>query len=114
MKFINSYVKASSGLDGYMEVVGWVRKSPLVTNSFKSALNKLHTNALRDNPEAGCGADAVLSSQDPPDRYEVAATRPRGTRRSPRWQDQAGPKTNPQKLSVRHAAEIMPGLNTAT
>lgn len=97
-KFIHSYLKANDGSLGYMEVVGWVKKSPLVTDSFKSALDKLYTNALREDPEMGYGADALLSSQDPPDRYEVASATVKGDTAVVIL---AGPKSNPQKLGVR-------------
>lgn len=97
-EFIHSYLKANNGSLGYMEVVGWVKKSPLVTAGFKSALDKLYTKALREDPEMGYGADAVLSSQDPPDRYEVASARVKGDTAVVTL---AGPKTNPQRLSVR-------------
>ena len=73
--FINSYVQAIPSFDGYMGAVAWVKRSPLASPDFKKRLEDLYRNALREDPEFGYGADAVLGAQDYPDGFKVTSVR---------------------------------------
>jgi hypothetical protein len=79
LEFINGYVKASPGFsDGYESAIAWVAKSPLANSSYKSALAKLYRDALKKDPEAGYGSDAVLGGQDFPEVLHVKKARATG------------------------------------
>jgi len=71
VEFINAYVKAIPGFDGYLGAVDWVKNHPLASDDFKQRLEALYRKSLEDDPEMGYGADAVLSAQDYPDAYAV-------------------------------------------
>jgi hypothetical protein len=70
-KFINAYVQAIPSFHGYMGAVAWVKKQPLASPNFKKLLEALYRQALREDPEIGYGADAVLGAQDYPDAFQV-------------------------------------------
>jgi hypothetical protein len=68
MDFINAHVAEPVG---YEETIARVEASPLVTARYKSALAKLYRDALKEEPDLGYGADAVIGGQDNPDRFRV-------------------------------------------
>ena len=57
-QFINDYLSTPHG--GYKEVIAWVNQRPDVFPFFKERLAKLYSDALRQDPECGYGADAVM------------------------------------------------------
>ena len=57
-QFINDYLSTPHG--GYKEVIAWVNQRPDVFPFFKERLGKLYSDALRQDPECGYGADAVM------------------------------------------------------
>ena len=57
-QFINDYL--STPHDGYKEVIAWVNQRPDVFPFFKERLAKLYLDALKQDPECGYGADAVM------------------------------------------------------
>lgn len=77
LEFINAHVAAPGG---YEEVIARVEANPNVTERFKQALAKLYRDALKQDPELGYGADAVISGQDSPDRFRVKSRRIHGGR----------------------------------
>jgi hypothetical protein len=71
VNFINSHV---SELVGYEETIARVETSPLVTDRYKQALAKLYRDALKEDPEMGYGADAVIGGQDCPESFRVKSS----------------------------------------
>jgi len=69
--FINAHV---AELVGYEETIARVEGSPLVTERYKQALAKLYRDALKEDPEMGYGADAVIGGQDCPDSFRVKSS----------------------------------------
>lgn len=67
-EFINAHV---SSPPGYEETIARVEASPLVTERYRKALAKLYREALKEAPDYGYGADAVVGGQDFPDRFRV-------------------------------------------
>ena len=78
--FINAYVQAIPGFDGYMGAVAWVKRNPLASPNFKKRLEDLYRQALREDPELGYGADAVLGAQDYPDGFKVQSVQVDGNK----------------------------------
>ncbi len=74
-EFFNAYVLALPTLDGYEGVIAWVRKNPLASAHFQTALQTLYRDALREDPELGYGADAILGAQDYPEAFEVKSVK---------------------------------------
>jgi hypothetical protein len=58
-KFINEYLSTPHG--SYKAVIAWVNKRPDVYPIFKERLAKLYLDALKEDPECGYGADAILA-----------------------------------------------------
>ena len=58
-QFINDYLSTPHG--GYKEVIAWVNQRPDVFPFFKERLAKVYSDALRQDPECGYGADAVMA-----------------------------------------------------
>jgi hypothetical protein len=58
-QFINDYLSTPHG--SYQAVIGWVNKRPDVFPIFKERLAKLYLDALKQDPECGYGADAILA-----------------------------------------------------
>lgn len=70
-EFLNAYVRAIPSFNDQMDAARWVQKSRLATPGFKKRLSDLYRKALKDDPELGYGADAVLGAQDYPDSFRV-------------------------------------------
>jgi hypothetical protein len=58
-KFINDYLSTNHG--SYQAVIKWVNQRKDVFPIFKERLAKLYMDALKQDPEVGYGADAILS-----------------------------------------------------
>ena len=58
-QFINDYLSTPHG--SYKAVIAWVNKRPDVFPIFKERLAKLYLDALKQDPECGYGADAVMA-----------------------------------------------------
>jgi len=58
-QFINDYLSTPHG--GYKEVIAWVNQRLDVFPFFKERLSKLYLDALKQDPECGYGADAVMA-----------------------------------------------------
>jgi len=71
VEFINAHV---AELVGYEETIARVEASPLVTDRYKQALAKLYRDALKEDPEMGYGADAVIGGQDCPESFRVKSS----------------------------------------
>jgi hypothetical protein len=78
--FFNAYVKAIPTLDGYKATITWVKKNPLASPAYKAAVEKIYMDALRQDPEMGYGADALLGAQDYPDGFRIKQSRASGDR----------------------------------
>lgn len=78
MEFINAYAAVSRQPGG--DPRAFVQGSPVVTERFKRALAKLYGDALKEDPEFGYGADAVIGGQDCPDRFRVKTSMVDGDR----------------------------------
>ncbi|GAB4173561.1 MAG: hypothetical protein Fur0032_13200 [Terrimicrobiaceae bacterium] len=70
-EFLNSYILAIPSFQGSMDAARWVEKSRLATPDFKKRLSELYRRALKEDPELGYGADAVLGAQDYPESFRV-------------------------------------------
>ena len=77
LRFINEHVAA---VPGYEETIARVQASKLVNERYREALTKLYRDALREDPEYGYGADAVIGGQDFPDRFRVKSSKVDGDR----------------------------------
>lgn len=75
--FINEHI---SSPPGYEETIARVEASPLVTERYKTALTKLYRDALKETPDYGYGADAVVGGQEHPDRMRVKSSEVDGDR----------------------------------
>ena len=75
--FINEHI---SSPPGYEETMARVEASPLVTERYKKALAKLYRDALKEAPDYGYGADAVVGGQEYPDRMRVKTSKVDGDR----------------------------------
>ena len=75
--FINEHI---SSPPGYEETIARVEASPLVTERYKTALTKLYRDALKEAPDYGYGADAVVGGQEHPDRMRVKTSKVEGDR----------------------------------
>lgn len=75
--FINEHIFSPPG---YEETIARVEASPLVTERYKKALTKLYRDALKEAPDYGYGADAVVGGQEYPDRMRVKTSKVEGER----------------------------------
>jgi hypothetical protein len=95
--FINSYLEASQKFLSYQDSINWVNKNPLTTSAYKASLEKLYLDALREDPEMGYGADAIMSSQDNPEAMRVQTVKVMGESAEV---DLIGIHNNPLRLKV--------------
>ena len=78
LEFFNAYVAVFQQTGG--DNTAFLQGSPLVTEGFKRALEKLYREAREKDPELGYGADAVIGGQDSPDRFGVKSSEVDGDR----------------------------------
>jgi hypothetical protein len=78
LEFFNGYVAVFQQSGG--DNMAFLQGSPLVTERFKRALEKLYREAREKDPELGYGADAVIGGQDSPDRFGVKSSKVNGDR----------------------------------
>ena len=72
-QFINDYLSTPHG--SYQAVIAWVNKRPDVFPIFKERLAKLYLDALKQDPECGYGADAILAGiEDLGTKYKAIDT----------------------------------------
>ena len=72
-KFINDYLSTPHG--SYQAVIAWVNKRQDVLPIFKERLTKMYLDALKEDPECGYGADAILSGiEEIGKKYRVVDT----------------------------------------
>jgi hypothetical protein len=72
-KFINDYCAATFA--DQRQVIAWVDKRKDVFPIYKERLSKLYLDALKQDPEVGYGADAILSTvEDGGSKYRVVDT----------------------------------------
>ena len=72
-KFINDYCAATFA--DQRQVIAWVDKRKDVFPIYKERLSKLYLHALKQDPEVGYGADAILSTvEDGGSKYRVVDT----------------------------------------
>jgi hypothetical protein len=72
-KFINDYCAATFA--DQRQVLAWVDKRQDVFPIYKERLSKLYLDALKQDPEVGYGADAILSTvEDGGSKYRVVDT----------------------------------------
>ena len=72
-KFINDYCAATFA--DQRQVIAWVGKRHDVFPIYKERLSKLYLDALKQDPEVGYGADAILSTvEDGGSKYRVVDT----------------------------------------
>jgi len=72
-KFINVYCAATFA--DQRQVIAWVDARPDVFPIYKERLSKLYGDALKQDPEVGYGADAILSTvEDGGSKYRVVDT----------------------------------------
>jgi hypothetical protein len=78
LEFFNAYVAVFQQPGG--DNMAFLQGSPLVTERFKRALEKLYREAREKDPELGYGADAVIGGQDSSDRFGVKSSKVNGDR----------------------------------
>ncbi len=78
LEFFNGYVAVFQQPGG--DTMTFLQGSPVVTERFKRALEKLYRQAQEENPGPGYGADAVIGGQDSPDRFRVKGSKVEGER----------------------------------
>ena len=67
-RFFDDYNKrALADRMTYEATIAWVTKNPLATAEYKRALAKVYRDALKEDPDIGYGADAVICGQDFPE-----------------------------------------------
>jgi hypothetical protein len=72
-KFINDYCAATFA--DQRQVIAWAGKRKDVFPIYKERLSKLYLDALKQDPEVGYGADAILSTvEDGGSKYRVVDT----------------------------------------
>jgi hypothetical protein len=72
-KFINDY--CATTFADQRQVLAWVDKRLDVFLIYKERLSKIYMDALKQDPEVGCGADAILSTvEDGGTKYRVVDT----------------------------------------
>jgi hypothetical protein len=72
-KFINDY--CATTFADQRQVIAWVDKRQDVFPIYKDRLSKLYLDALKQDPEVGYGADAILSTvEDGGSKYRVVDT----------------------------------------
>ena len=64
LDFLNSYVENSQ----HLEILEFVKSSPLATESLKVELEKILIKAWEDDPQVGLGFDPLFDAQDFPDK----------------------------------------------
>lgn len=64
LDFLNAYIENNHSL----EILEFVKKSPLVTQDFKNELEKIIIKAWEEDPQVGLGFDPLFDAQDYPDK----------------------------------------------
>ena len=65
--FINSYVENENKRKQAVDIREWIKSSDLVTEDFKTELNKIVTEAIEKEPNYGLGFNPILNAQDYPE-----------------------------------------------
>jgi len=74
LHFINEYLDYSNDRKSEIETIEWVNNRTDVTIGFKIELNKIITEAQKQDPELGLGFDPILDAQDSPNEFEIDKT----------------------------------------
>ncbi|GAT33581.1 hypothetical protein TSACC_21998 [Terrimicrobium sacchariphilum] len=99
--FYDSYIQALPKLNGYKGTMNFVAKDPRVTPEFATALRKVYTKALKDDPELGYGSDAIVCGQDWPDKgFQV------GKIKIDRDGDEADVKVVSREPNFKHTIDV--------
>ena len=69
--FINRYADFCNNLTSEIEIIEWVNDRQDVTKDFKTELNRILSEAKKQNPNLGLGFDPILNAQDCPDEFEI-------------------------------------------
>lgn len=67
IRFLNSYIEDTNEMKDPFEIIDWAKASPLVTENFRYKLEKLVSDARKEDPELGLGFDPIFDAQDYPD-----------------------------------------------
>lgn len=74
LHFINEYLNYSKDRNSQITIPEWVNNRSDVTIGFKTELNKILTEAQKQDPELGLGFDPILDAQDSPNEFEIDKT----------------------------------------
>jgi hypothetical protein len=67
LEFINDYVEFCNDRNSELGIIEWISMQSNVTDKFKNELERIITQARKENPELGLGFDPILDAQDYPD-----------------------------------------------
>ncbi len=68
LRFINEYVENCNKMKNAIGIIEWVNSNHLTTESFKSELVRIITEANNTDPELGLGFDPIFDGQDYPEK----------------------------------------------
>ncbi|MBZ9777967.1 hypothetical protein LB452_03435 [Psychroflexus sp. CAK8W] len=71
VEFINDYVAYCNDLATKVSQLEWIQNRKDVTNSFRSELERIVSEAESNDPELGLGFDPILDAQDYPNSFEI-------------------------------------------
>ena len=72
LNFINSYKEFCDSKDPGKDVLVWMNKNQLVTQTFKQLHKTMIEDAIEKDPELGLGFDPIFDAQDYPDQgFEI-------------------------------------------
>ena len=74
LHFINDYVKYFSVLRPELGQTEWIVQRQDVTINFKAELQRILSQAEKDDPEMGLGFDPIIDAQDMPNEFEIEST----------------------------------------
>jgi hypothetical protein len=78
--FFNDCIKAQPKMPSYKATNACVKKNPLASPTYKAAVEKIYMDALREDPDIGYEADALLGAQDYPDGVRIKQIRASGNK----------------------------------
>lgn len=72
-QFINAYADYSNDRSAETGILDWVNAQDNVSEDFKAELERIITEAERQNPDLGLEFDPIFEAQDFPDSFEIAS-----------------------------------------
>ena len=73
IQFINEYLREYSKMTSMDDIVDWILRTELASESFKQTYYNMITEAYEADPIVGLGYDPVLDGQDSDTEYELVS-----------------------------------------